>query len=121
MNSVNEQPPTRMRRRDRLRSFAHSTSSALRQEINRYYSPPRPRSIASSEESNPEEIKRIDEFLEGSVPEIVQPQCMLFPTYAKQVNEQDGETQWKMTLGGWTFAKPGAGRLDRWLLGLLLW
>lgn len=59
------------------------------------------------------ETQQIDEIIESSVPDIVQPQCMLFPTYACQVENN----LYKVTLAGWAFAKPGVGRLDRFLLG----
>lgn len=127
----------RPRRRDRLLSLAESTSLAIKKEINKYYEssplppplPPRTRSMKSTTSNEPmhTEIKRtdteeLDEIIKDSVPEIIQPQCMLFPTYACQVDggddeEEEKEVKWKIHLAGWAFANPGSSRLDRWILG----
>lgn len=127
--SVNSQGEPRVRRRDRLRSLAQATTLNIKKEINKYYDtppaiPPRPRSHMSttSNELTTNEIKRTDtdelgDILQDSLPEIVHPQCMVFPTYTCQVNEDREEIQWKIHLAGWAFAKPGSSRLDRWILG----
>ena len=121
---------SRVSRRDRLRSLAKSTTGVIKQEINKYYeqrsspssTPTKARSIMSNYDE-PNDLKRtdtqeIDEILKESAPEIVQPQCMLFPTYACQVqHDNDEQVQWKVVLAGWAFARPGSSRLDRWLLG----
>lgn len=129
MNNTDDS--SRVRRRDRFRSLAQSTTFAIKQEINKYYvsptaTPTKARSIMSTNSNEPlsTEMKRsdtqeIDDILQESIPELIQPQCMLFPTYACQVNdeEEEGQIQWKVVLAGWAFAKPGSSRLDRWLLG----
>ncbi|CAO3654585.1 unnamed protein product [Mucor hiemalis] len=139
MNNANGS--TRVRRRDQLRSFAQSTTLVIKQEINKYYVSPSPslslrtlsisstsssisgsnmsRSISDGPQST--EVKRtetqeIHDILEDSVPELVQPQCMLFPTYASQIDNDEKVIQWKIVLAGWAFAKPNSSRLDRWLL-----
>lgn len=144
MNNTDGSP--RVRRRDRLRSFAQSTTLVIKQEINKYYVSPSPslslrtmsfssttssssgsvhnnmsRSISEGHPQSTEvkrsETQEIDDILEDSIPELVQPQCMLFPTYASQVeSEENNRIQWKIVLAGWAFAKPNSGRLDRWLL-----
>lgn len=146
MNNTDGSP--RVRRRDRLRSFAQSTTLVIKQEINKYYVSPSPslslrtmsfssttssssgsvhnnmsRSISEGHPQSTEvkrsETQEIDDILEDSIPELVQPQCMLFPTYASQVeSEENNRIQWKIVLAGWAFAKPNSGRLDRWLLGI---
>ncbi|KAL7325044.1 hypothetical protein PS15p_210142 [Mucor circinelloides] len=118
-NSING---SRVRRRDQFKSFVSSKSQALKQ----YYSSPSASSstttLATSRDMTVDnDLKRsdtqeIDDILKDPTPEIIQPQCMLFPTYACQVNEEDQETKYKIVLAGWAFAKPGSSRLDRWLL-----
>lgn len=126
--SFNSQGEPRVRRRDRLRSFAQSTTLVIKKEINKYYdspsSPQKARSIMSTSSNEPKnnemqrtETEDLDELLKDSVPEAVQPQCMLFPTYACKVDDENQEIQWKIHLAGWAFAKPGSSRLDRWILG----
>lgn len=148
MNNTDGSP--RVRRRDRLRSFAQSTTMVIKQEINKYYVSPSPslslrtmsfysttsssassvrhmsRSISEGQPQSTEvkrtETQEIDDILEDSIPELVQPQCMLFPTYANQVeSEENNGVQWKIVLAGWAFAKPNSGRLDRWLLGRVIY
>lgn len=127
-SSLNSQGEPQVRRRDRLRSLAQSTTLVIKKEINKYYdapsSPQKARSIMSTTSNEPisNDMKRsdtdeLDELLKDSLPEVVQPQCMLFPTYACQVDDDQQEIQWKIHLAGWAFAKPGSGRLDRWILG----
>ncbi|KAI8052699.1 hypothetical protein BDF21DRAFT_173512 [Thamnidium elegans] len=129
-SSFNSEGEPRVRRRDRLRSLAQTTTFVIKKEINKYYegSPPplpprRPRSVMSTTSNEPisTEIKRtdteeIDDIIKNSVPDLVQPQCMLFPTYACQVDDDEQEVHWKIHLAGWAFANPGSSRLDRWLL-----
>lgn len=95
---------TRSRKRDRIKSFVRSK----KQELMNYRN-----DSDSSLSLNRTETQQIDEIIESSVPEINQPQCMLFPTYACQVND----TLYRVTLAGWAFAKPGSKKLDRFLLG----
>lgn len=119
-NSING---SRVRRRDQFKSFVSSKSQALKQ----YYSTPSASSSTTTFATSrgmtvDNDLKRtdtqeIDDILKDPTPEIIQPQCMLFPTYACQVNEEDQETKYKIVLAGWAFAKPGSSRLDRWLLG----
>lgn len=132
-SSFNSEGEPRARRRDRLLSLAQNTTFVIKKEINKYYeaSPPplpprRPRSVMSTTSNEPisAEIKRtdtdeIDDIIKNSVPDLVQPQCMLFPTYACQVDDDEQEIHWKIHLAGWAFANPGSSRLDRWLLGNL--
>ncbi|KAI9473772.1 MAG: hypothetical protein EXX96DRAFT_317436 [Benjaminiella poitrasii] len=64
--------------------------------------------------------KAMDEILQEDVasPEMVQPQCLLFPTYACQQinNKQDDIIRYKTVLAGWAFTKPSStSRLDRFL------
>lgn len=160
------------RRRDRLRSFAQSTTLVIKQEINKYYHPSSSSSSISrgimatpatataattattttttattnaagtteitthtttaaqattttTETDEPlnngvkrSDTQEIDAIIQDSVPEVGQPQCMLFPTYASQVEDDSlKEVEWKVVLAGWTFSKPSDGRLNRWLLG----
>jgi hypothetical protein len=134
----NPEGTSRVRRRDQLRSFVQSKAIVIKQEINRYYETPptssprlfQSRSTTSMNTSNPSlprsneiqrtETQEIDDILKDPTagPEIVQPQCMLFPTYACQVNQPEQEVvKYRVVLAGWAFAKPGSSRLDRWLLG----
>lgn len=125
MNTVDDNSihGSRVRRRDQFKSFVTSKSQAIKQ----YYTTPSASSstttLATSRDMAVEnDLKRsdtqeIDDILKDPTPEIIQPQCMLFPTYACQVNEEDQETKYKIILAGWAFAKPGSSRLDRWLLG----
>lgn len=120
--SLNTQGEPRVRRRDRLRSFAQATTLSIKKEINKYYepvTPPRARSILSINSNDPisngmkrTETDELEDMLEDA-PEVIQPQCLVFPTYACQVSDN----HWKIHLAGWAFAKPGSSRLDRWLLG----
>lgn len=124
-------------RRERLRSFARSTTQVLRQEINKYYarsddddtatptssrsaSPsildpfgiPRQRTISSTSTMS---------FTEGQQDNL-NPQCLLFPTYATRALDEHGAPVWKIRLAGWTFANTESGRLRKWALGMLcLW
>lgn len=114
---------SRVRRRDQFKSFVSSKSQAIKQ----YYATPSSSSSSSSitEREMDSNLKRsdtqeIDDILKDSTPEIVQPQCMLFPTYACQYNAEDQESKYKIVLAGWAFAQPGSSRLDRWLLGIYL-
>ncbi|KAI8980371.1 hypothetical protein BDB01DRAFT_797649 [Pilobolus umbonatus] len=117
-DSIKEQ-----RKRDKFFSFAQSTAYGLTKEINRYYSQTNSntRSIPGSPQSNtPPSLSRantdeIDEIISTSIPEITHPQCIIFPTYGCKIIEEK-EVKWKVVLAGWTFAKPGSSRLDRWLL-----
>lgn len=168
MNVSNSEGTSRVRRRDRLRSFAQSTTLIIKQEISKYYISPSSSSSSSTSTSTTStrgvmattataaaaadtaapvttttttatvtttttatvpigphstDIKRsetqeIDAIIEDDIPEVVQPQCMLFPTYASQVEDDSlKEVEWKVVLGGWAFAKPSSSRLNRWLLG----
>ncbi|KAG2207967.1 hypothetical protein INT47_010951 [Mucor saturninus] len=126
--SFNTQGEPRVRRRDRLRSLAQATTLTIKKEINKYYEPSvtppsRARSVMSTTSNEPihNEMKRTDtdeleDMLEDALPEVVQPQCLIFPTYACQVDHHQQDIQWKIHLAGWAFAKPGSSRLDRWLL-----
>lgn len=126
-------------RRERLRSFARATSQVIRQEINKYYYPenlengntlpdPTPnRAIESSETSSNrpapplrQRTQSMNDLAMSSTQDTVQPHCMLFPTYASKVLEDDQkEFKWKIRLTGWTYAKPGSSRIERWILGML--
>ncbi|KAI8145502.1 hypothetical protein BJV82DRAFT_39730 [Fennellomyces sp. T-0311] len=117
-------------RRERLRSFARATSQVIKQEINKYYyaddtqsSDPASRGIQSSatETMNRPGIPRqrtqsMNDLTQSSPVEAVQPYCMLFPTYACQVKDEHQELKWKIRLAGWTYAKPGSSRIERWIL-----
>ncbi|KAI9280028.1 hypothetical protein BY458DRAFT_553447 [Sporodiniella umbellata] len=97
-------------KREKLRSFANATTFAIKQELNKYYQNQAhsSRNINGVKRTDTQEI---DEILNSTSADLIQSQCILFPTYASQENNQ-----WKMQLAGWTFAKPTSGRLDRFLL-----
>ncbi|KAI9270557.1 hypothetical protein BDA99DRAFT_323567 [Phascolomyces articulosus] len=131
-------------RRERLRSFARATSQVIRQEINKYYYPPesmenavtnttmtsgmlnnriiQPSTTTSLTRPVPPPRQRTqsmnDLAMSNNTQDTVQPHCMLFPTYAYKVLENDNQQQfkWKIRLAGWTFAKPGSSRIERWIL-----
>jgi hypothetical protein len=44
-------------------------------------------------------------------------QCMLFPTYACQLDGPGEQVKYKVVLGGWTFTKPSSSKLHEMLLG----
>ncbi|KAI9024936.1 hypothetical protein CLU79DRAFT_745518 [Phycomyces nitens] len=45
----------------------------------------------------------------------VTPHCMLYPTYAVKVDAIEG-SRWRTDIGGWVYAMPGPGRMERlWL------
>lgn len=136
---------SRVRRRDQLRAFIRSRTLVIKKEINRYYEAPvasssqsfQSRSMISSSSNSSisssgslprsnqlqrTETQEIDDILQNTTAgtEIVQPQCMLFPTYACQVKQPDGQVKYKVVLAGWAFTKPGSGRLDGWVLGKCL-
>lgn len=52
-----------------------------------------------------------------------QPECLMFPTYACEVDvhgatdSKGDELEWKVNLAGWVYAKPTSTRLERALLG----
>ncbi|KAI8636613.1 hypothetical protein BD408DRAFT_425891 [Parasitella parasitica] len=122
MSRVNARPVDvpRVRRRDQLKSFVSSKSQALKQ----YYATQSSPSLSSSviernvvdNDLKRSDTQEIDDILKDSTPEIVQPQCMLFPTYACPFYENNQEIKYKIVLAGWAFAKPSSSRLDRWLL-----
>ncbi|ORY90502.1 hypothetical protein BCR43DRAFT_464425 [Syncephalastrum racemosum] len=130
----NTPPPPPDRRRDRLRSFVKTSGVFLRQEISKYYatqdtsistSPPGHRAIQPSPTSISEAAERpnvprqrtmsMNDLNRNGDGDAVKPQCLLFPTYASRSRTDDNRTQWKIRLTGWTFAKPGSGRIERWI------
>lgn len=119
-------------RRERLRSFARSTTQVLRQEINRYYAqrwddgmatPTSSRSALPTSTQESFAIPRqrtISSTSAMSLPEgqgNLKPQCLLFPTYATRAEDENGAPVWKIKLAGWTFANTESGRLRKWALG----
>ncbi|CAO3661738.1 unnamed protein product [Rhizopus stolonifer] len=66
------------------------------------------RSVDGVQRTDTQEIHHI---LNNTSDDVIQTQCILFPTYACQNNDK-----WRVQLAGWTFAKPTSGRLDRFLL-----
>ncbi|KAI7847944.1 hypothetical protein BDC45DRAFT_333814 [Circinella umbellata] len=124
-------------RRERLRSFARTTSQVIRQEISKYYYPENLESDNTLPNSTPNRIMQssetssldqpapllrqrtqsMNDLTMSSTQDTVQPHCMLFPTYASKVLEDDQEEfKWKIRLTGWTYAKPGSSRIERWIL-----
>ncbi|CEP16177.1 hypothetical protein [Parasitella parasitica] len=120
MNRVRSVDEPRVRRRDQLISFVSSKSQALKQyyatQSSHFASPSITERNISDTGFKRSDTQEIDDILTASTPEVVQPQCMLFPTYACPIYEKDQEIRYKIVLAGWAFAKPNSSRLDRWLL-----
>ncbi|KAI8063391.1 uncharacterized protein B0P05DRAFT_555715, partial [Gilbertella persicaria] len=110
-------PSQRPRKRDQLLSFVQSKTNTLRQEMNRYYEnngSSRSLSSTSLPQVQRSETQEFDAILQDDTPEVVQPQCMLFPTYACRVEPKG--SHYRVILAGWAFTKPTSNRLNRWLL-----
>ncbi|CAO3592535.1 unnamed protein product [Absidia cylindrospora] len=108
---------TRIRKRDRLMSLASATTIVIKQELSKYYEPPSPstqslRAIPTTDSSS---------SISSSSSSLVDPindniQCIIFPSYAAMVNDEEQQQKWKVKLSGWTFALPGSSRLDCWMI-----
>ncbi|SAM05086.1 hypothetical protein [Absidia glauca] len=108
---TNDPPVPRIRRRDRIKSLATSTAIVIKQEVSKYYEAPSPsrqssRSISTTGSNGSLMIDPINDNL----------QCIIFPTYAVLVTDDEQRQKWKVRLSGWTFALPGSSRVDRWML-----
>jgi hypothetical protein len=119
MNSSISEPTERVRKRDQLRSFLQLKTSSIRQEFSNYYNqtpplaPSRSMSFQSNNSLERSETQEMDAIMQ--MPEVVQPQCIVFPTYACQVLYEE-KLMYKIMLAGWAFAKPASTRLDKLLL-----
>lgn len=121
-------------KREKLRSLARATTQVIKQEINKYakredeslYSQgqrsiqpsmttPLPRSDGPRVRTQSMNGIQRDDL--SSSTNTVNPHCMLFPTYASQIMDANHRKKWKIRLTGWTFAKPGSGRIERWIMG----
>ncbi|KAG1467116.1 hypothetical protein G6F46_000175 [Rhizopus delemar] len=109
MDPLNSLP---IRKRDRLRSFATATSFAIKQEINKYYQPQMFPSRSMDTNVQRTDTLEIENILKNTSADTIQPECIIFPTYACQHDPDE----WRIQVTGWTFAKPASGRLDRFLL-----
>ncbi|KAI8332820.1 hypothetical protein BC941DRAFT_122612 [Chlamydoabsidia padenii] len=110
---------TRMRRRDRLRSLASTTSSAIKQELSKYREPPLAL-LQTSQSSNTTSTNNSYDsiYRPSSLNETINDkiQCIIFPTYATLITDDQKQPKWKVKLTGWTFTLPGSSRVDRWML-----
>ncbi|OAD80489.1 hypothetical protein PHYBLDRAFT_178624, partial [Phycomyces blakesleeanus NRRL 1555(-)] len=110
----------RVRRRDILRSLASRSTTRVMSELSKLYYPP-----DHDQESNitprSQELHRTDtddiNNVINSPQDTITPHCMLYPTYATQIETEEG-TRWKMDIGGWVYAMPSPGRMERLLLAV---
>lgn len=105
MNNSSSETTDRIRKRDQLRSFLSSRTK----ELYNYYNTPSPSRSISTPSLERTDTQEMDDIIQ--IPEIVQPQCIVFPTYGCHC----AGDKYKIILAGWAFAKPASTRLDRFL------